>query len=184
MLDEEDVAKTENETVESISEENITSNDESNEDQGVKVDEKVAEITDQMLRVQAEMQNLRKRTETEIDKARKFAVERFAKGLFDVVDNLERALASVETLDVDSDKIAPFTEGVSLTLKTFQECMKQNNIEVIDPKGEPFDPQFHQAVSTVSSEDAEPNSILEVFQKGYSLNSRVIRPAMVVVSKV
>ena len=96
-----------------------------------------------------------------------------------MVDNLERAL---DAIDTDNESQKAVSEGVDLTLKNFLDVLIQFNIESVDPGGEPFDADFHQAVSMVANPDVEPNTVLEVFQKGYRLNGRLMRPAMVVVS--
>ena len=132
------------------------------------------------MRAQAEAQNARRRAEQDVEKARKFALERFAGALLPVVDNLERALES--TAD-GSDEIKPIADGVELTLKSLLDALKTFNIEPVDPAGEPFDPQLHQAMSMIENPDVEPNSVLQVMQKGYTLSGRLIRPAMVLVSK-
>lgn len=136
---------------------------------------------DELLRVQAEMQNLRRRTEQDIEKAHKFGQEKFSIELLAVMDNLERSSAAAEASE--DEAVQAIKEGVELTLKGFMECFKRFNIEAVDPLGEPFDPQLHQAMSIQESPDAEPNSVIVVMQKGYTLHGRVIRPAMVMVSK-
>ena len=136
---------------------------------------------DELLRVQAEMQNLRRRTEQDIEKAHKFGQEKFSTDLLAVMDNLERSAAAAEASE--DEAVQAIKEGVELTLKGFMDCFKRFNIEAVDPLGEPFDPQLHQAMSIQESPDAEPNSVIAVMQKGYTLHGRVIRPAMVMVSK-
>ena len=136
---------------------------------------------DELLRVQAEMQNLRRRTEQDIEKAHKFGQEKFSTELLAVMDNLERSAAAAEASE--DEAVQAIKEGVELTLKVFMDCFKRFNIEAVDPLGEPFDPQLHQAMSIQESPDAEPNSVIAVMQKGYTLHGRVIRPAMVMVSK-
>ena len=136
---------------------------------------------DELLRVQAEMQNLRRRTEQDIEKAHKFGQEKFSTELLAVLDNLERSAAAAEASE--DEAVQAIKEGVELTLKGFMDCFKRFNIEAVDPLGEPFDPQLHQAMSIQESPDAEPNSVIAVMQKGYTLHGRVIRPAMVMVSK-
>ena len=135
---------------------------------------------DAALRSQAEAQNARRRSEQDVEKARKYALERFAGELLPVVDNLERALES--SADA-SDEVKAVVDGVELTLKSLMDVLGKFNIVSVDPVGEPFDPQVHQAMSMIESPDAEPNSVLHVMQKGYTLNGRLIRPAMVMVSK-
>ena len=136
---------------------------------------------DELLRVQAEMQNLRRRTEQDIEKAHKFGQEKFSTELLAVMDNLERSAAAAEASE--DEAVQAIKEGVELTLKGFMDCFKRFNIEAVDPLGEPFDPQLHQAMSIQESPDAEPNSVIAVMQKGYTLHGRVIRPAMVMMSK-
>lgn len=141
----------------------------------------LAEQRDTVLRAQAEVQNMRRRCEADVEKAHKFALERFGADLLSVVDNLERALAAVP--EAPSEQVQSLSEGVELTLKGFLEVLNKYHLKPISPHGEPFDPQLHQAVATIPNADVEPNTVLEVMQKGYSLNGRVIRPAMVVVAK-
>ncbi|MBL6805049.1 MAG: nucleotide exchange factor GrpE [Pseudomonadales bacterium] len=136
---------------------------------------------DELLRVQAEMQNLRRRTEQDIEKAHKFGQEKFSIELLSVMDNLERSSAAAEASE--DEAVKAIKEGVELTLKGFIDCFKRFNIEPVDPLGKPFDPQLHQAMSIQETPDAEPNSVIAVMQKGYTLHGRVIRPAMVMVSK-
>ncbi|MDB3993554.1 nucleotide exchange factor GrpE [Gammaproteobacteria bacterium] len=136
---------------------------------------------DDVLRVQAEMQNLRRRTEQDVEKAHKYGQEKFSIELLSVMDNLERALDAAS--QHDDETVKAIYDGVNLTLKSFMDCFSKFNIEVIDPLGEPFDPQKHQAMSIQESPEAEPNTVISVLQKGYTLHGRVIRPAMVMVSK-
>jgi len=139
---------------------------------------------DDVLRVQAEMQNLRRRTEQDIEKAHKFGQERLVNELLSVMDNLERALAAASGMEAEKDeKVRAIYDGVDLTLKGFQECFRKFSIETIDPLGEPFDPLRHQAMAMVDNPAVEPNTVTTVMQKGYSLHGRVIRPAMVMVAK-
>ena len=140
----------------------------------------VAEAKDQVLRTQAEMQNIRRRAEKDVENAHKFALEKFAAALLPVVDNLERAQA---TLDPADESTRAFSEGIELTHRNFSEVLGSFKVEAIEPTGEPFDPELHEAMSMVENDDVEPNTVLQVFQKGYLLNGRVIRAAMVVVSR-
>lgn len=140
----------------------------------------LAEAKDQVLRTQAEMQNVRRRAEQDVEKARKFALERFSKDLLPVLDNLERA---IDSADQENEQLKPLREGVELTQKNFLEVLARFNLEQLDPVGEPFDPQMHEAISMVPAPDAEPNTVINVAQKGYALNGRVIRAAMVIVSQ-
>jgi len=142
--------------------------------------EDVADARDAALRAQADAQNVTRRAEQDVEKARKYALERFCSELLPVVDNLERAL---EATVGDDEIVKPIAEGVELTLKSFQDALKKFNIEAVDPQGEPFDPQLHQAMSMVENGEVEPNTVIAVMQKGYTLNGRLVRPAMVLVSK-
>ncbi|MDG1852015.1 MAG: nucleotide exchange factor GrpE [Gammaproteobacteria bacterium] len=141
----------------------------------------LAEQQDMVLRAQAEVQNMRRRCEQDVEKAHKFALEKFGAELLPVMDNLERALQAVT--NADDESVKALYEGVELTLKGFSETLSKNNIEQLDPQGEPFDPQQHEAMSIVENDDVEANTVLTVVQKGYLLNGRVIRPAMVIVAK-
>ena len=143
--------------------------------------EGAARARDDLLRVQAEMQNLRRRTEQDIEKAHKYGQEKFSTELLTVMDNLERALEAAS--GHEDETVKAIYEGVDLTLKSFTDCFNRFHIGSVDPMGEPFDPQLHQAVTILENPDVEPNTVIEVMQKGYTLHGRVIRPAMVVVSK-
>jgi len=140
----------------------------------------LAEAKDDALRAQADAQNVKRRAEQDVEKARKFALEQFCKELLPVMDNLERAL---EAAPADEPVVKPIAEGVELTLKSFSDALARFKIEVVNPLGEPFDPQFHQAMSMVENADVEPNTVTMVMQKGYTLHGRLVRPAMVMVSK-
>ena len=134
---------------------------------------------DAALRAQADAMNVQRRAEQEVEKARKFALERFCGDLLSVVDNLERALES----SGDEQGSAALAEGVELTRKGFMDVLAKYGVEAVDPQGEPFDPETAQAMSMVEQPDVEPNSVVAVMQKGYLLNGRLLRPAMVMVSK-
>lgn len=146
------------------------------EDQIKLLEEKLAEAQAQVLYVKAEGENIRKRSFEDIDKARKFALEKFSGELLSVKDSLDAAL-TIENANVDSYK-----NGVELTQKQLINVFEKFGIQEIKALGEKFDPNQHQAISMVESEE-EPNKILTVLQKGYLLNERVIRPALVTVSK-
>lgn len=153
------------------------------EDLGARVqllEEQLAGAQDQALRVAADLQNVRRRAEQDVEKAHKFALEKFAGDLLPIVDSLERGL---ELSNPDDVSIRPMREGIELTLKMFHDTLKRYNLEALDPHGAPFNAEHHQAMAMQESADVEPNSVLKVFQKGYSLNGRLLRPAMVVVSK-
>ena len=141
--------------------------------------QKAAEERERALRTAAEMENLRRRTELDVEKAHKFALEKFAAELLPVLDNLERA---IELADKENDALKPMVEGVELTLKSMQSGVAKFGLVALDPTNQPFDPNAHQAMSMVPSADVAPNTVIAVMQKGYELNGRVIRPAMVMVS--
>jgi len=147
----------------------------------VKAEAVIAHQKDEVLRVQAEMQNLRRRTEQDIEKAHKFGQERLSMELLAVMDNLERALQV--DMDREDESVKALLQGVELTLKSFVDCFRKFSIVQIDPLGEPFDPQLHQAMTMQENPNVEPDTVTAVMQKGYTLHGRVIRPAMVVVSK-
>jgi|TARA_R110002167_G_scaffold71990_1_gene202852 molecular chaperone GrpE len=180
-LDAEQVLKseTQNETVEELLEpeaellEEVTENDEL-----AKALEEVAQYKEAALRAHADAQNVRRRAEQDVEKAHKFGVEKFAKAIVGVADNLERALTSApETGESD-----PVREGVELTLKDLLETLARFEVAVVDPHGEPFDPALHQAITMMPNPELEPNTVMDVVQKGYTLHGRLLRPAMVVVS--
>lgn len=132
------------------------------------------------LRAQAEVQNMRRRTERKVANARKFALEKFAGDLVTVADTLERALTQ---LPEDDEHVAAAREGTELTLKVLLDVFKRHQVERIDPLDEPFDPERHEAMAMVPMPDKSPNTVIEVLEKGYVLNDRLIRPARVVVAK-
>lgn len=140
----------------------------------------LAQAREHSLRLQAEMQNVRRRAQQDVEKAHKFALEKFVSDLLPVADNLERTVSAALETNASLDSLA---EGAELTLKSLLDTLKRHQVEQVDPQGEPFDPQLHQAMSVVENPDVEPNTVLNVFQRGYTLNGRLVRPAMVVVSK-
>ena len=139
----------------------------------------LAEAKDQVLRAHADAQNARRRAEQDVEKAHKFALEKFTKELLPVIDSLERAIDAFDQAGAD----AALKEGVEMTLSMFVSTLEKFNVEQLNPQGEPFDPQFHEAMSMVPNPDVEPNTVIAVMQKGYLLNGRLVRPAMVMVSK-
>lgn len=146
----------------------------------VAAQEEIAQLKDQLLRTQADAQNARRRAEKDVENAHKFALDKFSAELLPVIDNLERAL---ESADADNPELKAVIEGIELTYKSFLDVLAKFNIQQLNPVGEPFDPQYHEAMSMVPAPDAEPNSVLNVVQKGYTLHGRLIRAAMVVVSQ-
>ena len=142
-----------------------------------------AELTkaqDQALRAVAEAQNTKRRAQQDVEKAHKFALDKFVESLLPVVDSLENGLKSVEVSDSEHDAMR---EGMELTLKLFVDTLAKFNVEQVNPAGEPLDPNYHQAMTMVPNPDMEPNTVMDVIQKGYTLNGRCVRPAMVVVAK-
>ncbi len=138
------------------------------------------EEKDRALRIAAEMENLRRRSALDVEKAHKFALEKFAGELLPVIDSLERAL---ELADRDNETLKPMMEGVELTLRAMLTTVGKFGVEQVNPMGEAFDPNRHQAISMVENGNVAPNSVMAVMQKGYELNGRVIRPAMVMVAR-
>ena len=153
---------------------------ENEENTGLEVE--LARLKDQMLREQADMQNLRKRMQRDVEQARKFALEKFVSELLPVVDNLDRAIDAAAT--DDEEAVRAVVEGVELTRKNFLDVLERFQVKRLDPQpGEPFDPQYHEAVTAIPNADMEPDSVIDVMQKGYLLNDRLLRAAMVVVSR-
>jgi molecular chaperone GrpE len=138
---------------------------------------KANENWERYLRAAAEVENIRKRAARDVENAHKFALERFGRELLAVKDGLEMALAASDNASVES-----LLEGSQATLKLLAATMERFGIATVDPEGEPFDPEFHEAISVQPSEDLEPGSVVAVAQKGYTLNGRLLRPAMVIVA--
>jgi molecular chaperone GrpE len=138
---------------------------------------KANENWDRYLRTAADLENVRKRAARDVENAHRFALERFSKQLLAVRDSLEMGLAAADSASVES-----LLQGSEATLKILGTTMQQFGIEEVDPAGEPFDPEFHEAISMQPSDDVEPGSVVTVVQKGYSLNGRLLRPAMVIVA--
>ncbi|MDF7215140.1 nucleotide exchange factor GrpE [Proteus mirabilis] len=133
-----------------------------------------------MIRAQAEIENIRRRTQQDVEKAHKFALEKFSNELLPVLDNLERALSAA---DHENEQMKPMIEGLELTLKSFLDAVRKFGIEVVEEKNVAFNPEVHQAMTLIDSPEHEANHVVDVMQKGYTLNGRLLRPAMVVVSK-
>jgi molecular chaperone GrpE len=162
--------------------------------EGVEVDprdEQIADLTAQLeevqqrereslLRNKAEMENLRRRTELDIEKAHKFALDKFVNELLPVIDSLDRAL---EVADKANPDLAAMVEGIELTQKSMLDVVRKFGVEVVGDTNVPFNPDVHQAIAMVESDEVEPNHVLMVMQKGYTLNGRTIRAAMVSVAK-
>ena len=137
------------------------------------------EQRDQVLRVQAELENVRRRAERDVQGAHKFALEKFVNELLPVKDSLEMGGAAAKVEDNDLAKVS---EGIELTVKMMTDVLAKFGVVEVDPMNQPFDPALHQAMSMQEVPDVKPNTVINVFQKGYLLNERLVRPAMVVVT--
>ncbi|MFT5879552.1 MAG: molecular chaperone GrpE [Moritella sp.] len=138
------------------------------------------EFKDAALRAKADADNIRRRAAIDVDKAKKFALEKFANELLPVIDNMERSLAHV---DKENEALLPLIEGIELTAKSLESALEKFGVKAVNPEGETFNPELHQAMSMVENADVAPNTVIAVMQKGYELNGRLIRPAMVMISK-
>lgn len=144
--------------------------------------EQALKFKDVALRAEAEMQNVQRRAIKDLEKAHKYGSEKLIQNLLPVIDSLEKAVESAETAADEAANNA-VVEGVGLCLKMLTDVLGKEGVKTVDPMGEPFDPNHHQAMSMVENPDVEPNSVVAVIQKGYTLNERLVRPAMVMVSK-
>ncbi len=140
----------------------------------------VSDQKDSVVRAKAEVDNIRRRAAQDVEKSRKFALEKFAGEMLTTVDNLERALQSIDKNDESNNAII---EGVELTLQGLITSLDKFGVKAVDPQDQPFNPDLHQAMSMQEVPDVAPNTVIAVMQKGYELNGRLIRPAMVMVSK-
>ncbi|MGX5914515.1 nucleotide exchange factor GrpE [Aliidiomarina sp. Khilg15.8] len=138
------------------------------------------ERKDAALRAAAEAENVRRRAAQDVDKARNFALEKFAAELLPVVDNLERAMQSI---DQDNESTKSLVEGIEMTQKSFLSTLEKFGIEAVNPQDQPFNPEQHEAMGMQESDEVPPNTVIAVMQKGYLLNGRLLRPAMVMVSR-
>ncbi|HSW94173.1 MAG TPA: nucleotide exchange factor GrpE [Gammaproteobacteria bacterium] len=143
-------------------------------------EEKASQSWERLLRLQADMDNMQRRVERDVSNAHKYALEKFVLELLPIVDGLERAVLAHEDEDSGSGSLL---DGVQLTLKMIYAAFTKFGIEQVDPTGESFNPEWHQAVSTETNADVKPNTVLTVLQKGYLLNGRLMRPALVIVAK-
>jgi len=143
-------------------------------------EQKAQENWDKAVRAQAEMENLKRRTQKDLEDAHKFALTGFAKELLPVFDSL---VLGLQAATGDSEDVKKFRVGSELTIKQFESVFAKFKIETIDPIGQPFNAEQHQAMAMQAVEGAEPNTVVNVFQKGYMLNGRLLRPAMVLVAK-
>ena len=141
--------------------------------------EKITQANDRCLRIRAEMENLEKRTEREIENVRKYALEKFINELLPVIDSMELGLSASK----GADNVKSLQEGMQLTLKKLSDVMEKFNTRVISPEGDKFDPNLHEAVLEQETEDYPSGQVVEVIQRGYELNGRLVRPARVIVAK-
>lgn len=143
-------------------------------------EQEASNYKEQLLRLRADVDNVRRRTEREMEGTRKYALERFANELLPVRDSLEMGLQAASVPGTDLDKVR---EGVDLTLKMLTGVLEKFGITEVNPQSQRFNPEQHQAMTTQASDEVEPNTVINVYQKGYLLNDRLLRPALVVVSK-
>ena len=141
--------------------------------------EQIEDLSDKLLRAQAELQNVRRSAIQEITKVRLYGVESLAREFLSVGDNLERAIESC----TNKDDLSLIAEGLELTLKSFNASMQTAGIKSVEPKGEVFNPEHHEAISIIEDEDEKENIVIEVIQKGFTIQERILRPAKVIVSK-
>ena len=187
--DDQSVGPNEEETLESTEELEVDSEDSDieesdekdlhEEDQKGPEEMEVAALKDQLLRSAAEFENLKRRTTKDVENAHKFGTEKLINDLFPVIDSLEKAIETALSVE-GAEAIA---EGVELSLRLFMDTLGRNGVNTVDPLGEPFNPSLHEALAVVPNENAEPNSVMEVIQKGFTLNDRLVRAAKVVVVK-
>jgi molecular chaperone GrpE len=145
---------------------------------------RVADLTDRLLRAHAEMDNLRKRTERDKEDTSKYAISRFAREVLSVGDNLQRAIAAVPSGAADADPaLKALIDGVSMTEREFMNVLERNGVKRLDPAGEPFNPHQHQAMTEIEDPEVAPGTVVQVYQPGYVLGDRILRPAMVIVAK-
>jgi molecular chaperone GrpE len=163
-----------------LNEENGTEANQLDDGDSASLETQVEELKEALVRSQADMQNVRRRAERDVENAHKYAVEKFVKDLLAVLDSMDRALELAET--TEGFDVA-MLEGTQMTHKLLLDTAAKHGVEPINPVGEVFDPQEHQAMSMVESADHEPNTVMAIMQKGYKLEGRVIRAAMVMVTK-
>jgi len=154
--------------------------DEPIEQQLEKAQQTIKDYWDQMMRLRAEIENNRKRAERDLENAHKYALKNFVENLLPIIDSMEMGQTAATADNATLDSIR---EGSALTMNMFMQVMQKNGLEQIEPLGEKFDPEKHQAISMIEAEGAESNTVIEVMQKGFLLNDRLVRPAMVVVAK-
>ncbi len=145
--------------------------------------EEVAQYRDAALRGRAEAENVRRRAERDVENAHKYALEKFASQLLPVADSLDKSAQAAAELGDEAPGAQALREGVELSLRLFLDTLERAGIEQVDPAGQTFDPTYHEAMSMVDAPDAAPNTVVHVLQKGYTLNGRLLRAAMVTVAK-
>ncbi len=153
---------------------------ESMEQQLLKAQDTIKDYWDQMMRLRAEIDNNRKRAERDVENAHKYALKSFVENLLPVIDSMEMGQTAATA---DNATLESIREGAELTIGMFVQVLERNGLEQVDPLGEKFDPERHQAISMIDVDSAESNTVVEVMQKGFLLNDRLVRPAMVVVAK-
>ena len=146
-------------------------------------EEEIKELKDKLLRTAAEMENLRRRTQKDVADAREFSITKFARDILGVADNLRRAIDHVPEEEKDQSGLKSLVEGVEMTERELLAALEKNGVKKIDPNGEKFDPNFHQAMFEVPNPEVPNNTIAQVVQVGYVIGQRVLRPAMVGVAK-
>jgi molecular chaperone GrpE len=147
-----------------------------------KVNEEIKNLKEEVMRLRADAVNVRKRNNRDLENLRKFAIDKFSKALLPVADSMDKELEAFDKAGVEmtTDQMI---EGTKMTQNVLNKVLKENGMEIINPIGEKFNPEFHEAMAQIPNPDLEPNTVVDVFQKGYILNGRLVRPAMVVVSK-
>ena len=156
---------------------------ESLEDQLETAKAELVEAQDKALRAAAETENVRKRSDKAVENAHKFALEGFVTNLLPVLYSFQKGVETARSSEHEKNQMQATVEGMELSLKLFSDIFEKAGVKPIDPLGEPFNPDFHQAMTMVESNESEPGSVIEVIAKGYSLNERLVRPAMVIVAK-
>ena len=154
--------------------------DDSPEQQLEKAQATIQEYWDQIMRLRAEIENNRKRAERDVENAHKYAIKSFVENLLPIIDSMEMGQSAAEA---DNTTLESIREGSDLTMDMFIQVLQKHGLEQIDPMGEKFDPERHQAISMIEVKGSKSNTVIEVMQKGFALNERLVRPAMVVVAK-
>jgi len=185
----EDLEQEINDSQEELSQEELDAQDDAiGDDNDIESDDDAPaseeqKLRDQLLRTHAQMDNLKRRCDQNVEQAHKFAVEKLLKELLPILDSLEHALKASEESTSSQENFKAMHDGLVLTHKMFVDTLKKFAVEPIDPVNEVFDPNLHEAMTMVPSPDKKPNTVIDVIQKGYSLHGRVVRPARVIVAK-